>query len=330
MNTKIYEKQFKYGDQEFIFNRMIEKTEKYVKDNNIKALILGISGGIDSTLMAAVCCEVHNRLGIPFYGYSLPIKNKLGELTSSDLTGNAFCMKGYYKEVPLYDFYRSYLENLYNYEYCGDSDKEIPVNSSTKTIEDLDQLESLMPSQTKIANGNIMARLRMMFLYNQAGIKNGIVIDTDNLTEHYLGFWTIHGDEGDFNPMGGLWKSEVYSVAKWLEAKYYSEGMFDTEVINRNSYDKSFALKKSIELIPTDGNGISSSDLEQIGGKDYYEVDKILIPLVCHGANAIPELYKRFDKETVMKIWNRYQKSEFKRRTSRVIKVFREELFEGL
>lgn len=54
-----------------------------------------------------------------------------------------------------------------------------------------------MPEQTKIANGNIMARLRMMYLYNQAGIKKGIVIDTDNLTEHYLGFWTIHGDEGD-------------------------------------------------------------------------------------------------------------------------------------
>ena len=58
MKTNIYERKLKYGEQEAIFNKMVEKTEKYVIDNNIKALILGISGGADSTLMAAVCNEV--------------------------------------------------------------------------------------------------------------------------------------------------------------------------------------------------------------------------------------------------------------------------------
>jgi NH3-dependent NAD+ synthetase len=90
------------------------------------------------------------------------------------------------------------------------------------------------------------------------------------------------------------------------------------------------ALEKAINITPTDGNGISSSDLEQIGGKDYTEVDKILIPLICKGSGAISELSKIHGMDTVMKIWNRVQGSEFKRRTSRVIKVSREELFEGL
>lgn len=326
MKTNIYERKLNYGEQEAIFNKMVEKTEKYVIDNNIRALILGISGGADSTLMAAVCNEVRNRSGIPFYGYSLLIKNKPDELTSSDLTGNAFCVKTFYREVAQYDFYKSYIENLYNYDYC-DNDRDILCDLSGKSIS---EIEGMMPEQTKIANGNIMARLRMMYLYNQAGIKKGIVIDTDNLTEHYLGFWTIHGDEGDFNPMGGLWKTEVYSILKWLHAKYYSESYLDTEIINKNSYDKMVALEKAINITPTDGNGISSSDLEQIGGKDYTEVDKILIPLICKGSGAISELSKIHGMDTVMKIWNRVQGSEFKRRTSRVIKVSREELFEGL
>lgn len=41
----------------------------------------------------------------------------------------------------------------------------------------------------------------MIYLYNLAGINRGLVMDTDNLTEHNLGFWTIHGD-----PIQGLWK----------------------------------------------------------------------------------------------------------------------------
>lgn len=54
MKTNIYERKLNYGEQEAIFNKMVEKTEKYVIDNNIRALILGISGGADSTLMADV------------------------------------------------------------------------------------------------------------------------------------------------------------------------------------------------------------------------------------------------------------------------------------
>ena len=50
----------------------------------------------------------------------------------------------------------------------------------------------------------------MIMLYNAASIFKGLVVDTDNLSEHYLGFWTMHGDVGDFKPIGKLWKTEVY------------------------------------------------------------------------------------------------------------------------
>ena len=270
-----------------VFEKIVRKTRNYVEDNNLQSMILGISGGIDSTVVAAICREVSEQTGIPLIGRSLTIVNKKEEFSLARKVGEAFCDD--FKEVYLWDIYNE-------------------ISGVFKNLE--------MYQNTPISEGNIMARLRMIYLYNLAGIHKGLVMDTDNLTEHYLGFWTIHGDEGDYNPIGGLWKTEVYGLSNWLHNEYYSD-----KSMNEN---KLVALLGSIEAIPTDGNGISSSDLEQIGGKDYYEVDKILVPLVMEGWND--EILEKFNPDVVKKIWNRYKNSGFKRKTSRVIKIERDEL----
>lgn len=270
---------------EKVLEKIIKKTEDYIVSNRVKCMVLGVSGGIDSTLCAAICKEVSNNTGIPLIGRSLKIVNLNNECKLAQEVGDTFCNN--FKSINLWKAYSSVSGEFENNEGNG----------------------------TSISEGNIMARLRMMYLYNIAGIKKGIVIDTDNLTEHYLGFWTLHGDEGDFNPIGGLWKTEVYELSKYV-AKRYNEW--------------SYVMNKSIAAIPTDGNGISSSDLDQIGGKDYYEVDKILIPFV-KGIKAEDEIINDlinsgFNEEVIKKILERYKNSEFKRKTSRVIKISRDEL----
>ena len=84
METLNYEK---------VFNTLIEETKEYLLDNNLKAMILGISGGIDSTVTAAICHEVSKQTGIPLIGRSLPIKNKKDEFDISKLVGEAFCSR---------------------------------------------------------------------------------------------------------------------------------------------------------------------------------------------------------------------------------------------
>ena len=84
-------------------------------------------------------------------------------------------------------------------------------------------------------------------------------MSTDNQTEYQLGFWTIHGDVGDFDPIQDLWKTEVYQLAEWLKLFYYTDG---------DDADKAVAIGESIKLTPTDGLGISNSDLDQIWGKE--------------------------------------------------------------
>ena len=240
---------------EKVFNTLVEKTANYVTKSNLHAMILGISGGIDSTVCAAICHEVSKKTGIPLIGRSLPTTfNKKEETTSADLVGNAFCDD--YREVPISKLCWTFSEVLIGYE---------------KT------------AQTNLANGNIQARLRMIYLYNLASIQKGLVIDTDNLTEHNLGYWTIHGDVGDFNPIGGLWKTEVFELAEWL-LSYYSwqlpHNMYEATSEQLEKAGKVFqqgkAIKESLKLKPTAGLGITNNDLEEIGAESYDQVDAIL------------------------------------------------------
>ena len=302
-----------------VFEHLIETTENYIVSNGLESMVLGISGGIDSTVCAAICHEVSLRSNrqIKFIGRSLPIKNQVmysEEYDASKLVGNAFCDD--FRVVNLSWIYENMLGEIVEHE----ENKRVK-GFSYKGIEDKSE------NQTPIANGNIQARLRMAYLYNLAGINKGLVIDTDNLTEHYLGFFTIHGDQGDFNPIGGLWKTEVYQLAKHIAYKYKkkAENLIDDDIILSHTYEKMYnALWASFRLTPTDGLGISNSDLEQIGADNYNQVDDILQTVVYFSdassfTSDIEKLYEKYNKEMVDKVVSRYVKSDFKRKKMPIV-----------
>lgn len=308
---------------EHVFDVLVDKTAEYVTENNLKAMVLGISGGIDSTVVAAICHEVSKQTGIPLIGRSLPIKNKSDEFDVSKLVGEALC-----NDFKVYKLERSYRAALF--DACADAGDVNMANSYY-----LDELEE-MPSRTPIANGNLQARCRMMYLYDIASRYKGLVMSTDNQTEYQLGFWTIHGDVGDFDPIQDLWKTEVYGLASYLQDHYKSKAL---EAL-RNDYKEtcdnykamSCAIYNSCKLVPTDGLGISNSDLEQIGAKSYDEVDDILSRYIPfkeyrqkHGEPLHPhdemaesdcwsQLCARHGEDVVNKVWSRHLASEFKRK----------------
>lgn len=303
-------------DYKKVFDALVQETSDYITSHNLKAMVLGISGGIDSTVVAAICHEVSKQTGIPLIGRSLPIKNKSDEFRTSILVGEAFCNEFSVKRLDL-----SYKAALV--DAILDS-RDYPKQSVHDLMEyhDIVALEE-WEGRTPIANGNLQARCRMQHLYDIASLRKGIVMSTDNQTEYQLGFWTIHGDVGDYDPIQDLWKTEVYKLAEYLFYKY------DAEIrISSGHYApidlsaKMSAIKASIALTPTDGLGISSSDLDQIGAKSYAEVDDILqtilsLPTDEKGwADAIPvlDLYKKYSKEVVDKVWHRHLASEFKRK----------------
>ena len=265
-------------DYKKVFETIVSETQKYLEDNNLQAMILGISGGLDSTVTAAICHEVEKRNPeLKFIGISLPCSSNTDEENDS-----------------------------------AKLQKEYLLFRATCSQRHL---------MTTIGQGNIKARLRMMYLYNEANYFKGLVMDTDNLTEHYLGFFTIHGDVADFNPIGGLWKHEVYELAKWLFYNYYHNEM--------DGYI-GMALQAAIGITPTDGNGVNDlGDMGQIAPNfahdknvvAYTKVDNIIktyIEFIGHHPEefqaAMEALYDEFDKETVDSIIHRIKSTEYKRK----------------
>lgn len=305
---------------ERVFNVLVDKTAEYVTSNNLKAMVLGISGGIDSTVVAAICHEVSKKTGIPLIGRSLPIKNKDDEFSVSKLVGEVFC-----DEFKVFNLSNSYKASLF--DLCADAGLIKDCKGyDWYWVSDLEELAG----RTPIANGNLQARCRMMYLYDIASRHKGLVMSTDNQTEYQLGFWTIHGDVGDFDPIQDLWKTEVYELAKWISNRYKNIEHHHTIMTGAGS--KSDAIELSIALTPTDGLGISNSDLEQIGAKSYDEVDDILSRYIPfkeyrqkHGEPLHPhdemaesdcwsQLCARHGEDVVNKVWSRHLASEFKRK----------------
>lgn len=331
-------------DYSKVFETLVQKTQDYVQENGLKSMILGISGGIDSTVVAAICHEVSRNTGIPLIGRSLPTKfNKEGEITAADLVGKTFCND--YKVVSIDLAYKSLLSFIGTVE-----DSMLDLSGNT-----LYDIQGEFPKQqTNLANGNIQARLRMIYLYNLASIHKGIVMDTDNLTENNLGYFTIHGDVGDFNPIGCLWKTEVFKLAEYLLDKY------NMLVINQqlaplnpppkevvDAFVQGQAIKESLKLKPTAGLGITNNDLEELGAESYEQVDYILQEILAWKRvsleyrkdkyNSIAEMQEAFLEEQAMlnmpievivNITKRHFSSEFKRKQL-PIKIDREEIIQN-
>ena len=223
-------------DYKLFTEKSINYLTSYIERNRLQSLVLGISGGIDSTVVAALASEACKKTGAKLIGRSLPAhSNNPEEITTADLVGQAFC----------------------------DDFKKVPIELVYAKV--ADEFELNEGKMTPLQLGNIKARLRMMYLYNLASIHRGCVLDTDNRTEHELGFWTIHGDVGDLNcGLIHLWKTEVYELADYLLEK-------------QNQSDKYQALLASIKLTPTDGNGVmSGGDCAQFGLDNYNQVDDVL------------------------------------------------------
>lgn len=263
----------------------------YIQDNGIKSLVMGISGGVDSTLCALLAKPVCDELGIPLIGRSLPAKsNSKGENSRAKEIGELFCTD--FKETSINSCVTSLIDKVFN------NYNVYPEPYATEE-----------GYKFNILKGNTKARIRMTLLYDIAGATNGLVLSTDNWTEYLLGFWTLHGDVGDYGMIQNLWKTEVYEMTEWIRMN---------ELTDEDEQD---AIVKVIFADATDGLGISQTDLEQIlpswegSSREGYEKVDIALNMWTQRHDFSPEQREEVEsKFSDSPVIQRHERTEFKRK----------------
>lgn len=274
-------------DYVHIINQLRLQFETYIKSNNIQAIVIGISGGLDSAVNAALVKPICDKNNIPLYGEYIHISsNKDEERERAKKIGECFCT--HFIETDLTELFLATAQKA-----------EERYDISTEDV-----------MERAIRRGNIKARIRMEHLRDLAQHYKGLCIDNTNQTEWQLGFFTLN-DNMDLSPLYGLFKTEEYNLAKVLVNMCHSQNEKD-------------ALNACINAIPTDGLGISNSDLEQMGCESYEEVDDILknlLPLEntenCSHNNDFQKMYDtlciKYTTDKVNAVWSRHCKTKFKR-----------------
>jgi len=159
---------------------------KYARQNRINALVVGVSGGIDSAVVSTLCAET----GLPVVALSMPIR----------------------QSAHTHDLSQRHLEWL--------TSRYVNVSAVTFDLTPVfDQFVAAMTHYcSDLAFANSRARLRMTCLYQVAQSAAGIVVGTGNRVEDFgVGFFTKYGDGGvDISPIGDCLKTEVWGMGREL------------------------------------------------------------------------------------------------------------------
>jgi NAD+ synthase len=165
------------------------------------------------------------------------------------------------------------------------------VQSLTLPITDMaDAFISQFPEMDRIRQGNIMARLRMIVLYDQSQAFQGLPVGTGNKTEILLGYTTLYGDSASaLNPLGDLYKTQVRQLAKAVGVP---------QVI--------------LDKPPTADLWLGQTDEGELGFT-YAEVDQLLYMLVDQRYRPEDCVEVGFDESFVQAVLERIRKNQFKR-----------------
>lgn len=285
-------------DYEKFVNNSRKWLKNYIQTNHLQSIVIGVSGGIDSTVSCAIAASVCDELNIPLIGRSLPTStNESCETTAAQLVGKAFCSN--FKEVSI-----NCDDIIHEFELCDGK-------------------------MTPLQKGNVKARYRMMYLRNLASIHKGVVLDNDNFTEWNTGFWTVGGDSPmDINlGLHYLWKTEIYELAKYLYEDFAKQATYGYDEFAGKYMKQAEAIHKSIKLTPTDGNGVATGgDCGQFGLDNYKQVDDVLktmyyqtgSPTKSHDEEYI-RLIDSYNEQGVDKVMILHQNTEYKRKPAPIM-----------
>lgn len=178
------------SDEAEIWQALVVGLRDYIAKNGFKSVVLGLSGGIDSALVAAIAIDAVGAQNV--YGVAMPSKYSSSHSVDdaqalADATGINF------RTVPIAPMVDSYMANL---DLSG------------------------------VAEENLQARVRGTTLMGISNSEGHIVLATGNKSELAVGYSTLYGDAvGGFAPIKDIYKTDVWRLAKWRNSKAQIAGL---------------------------------------------------------------------------------------------------------
>ena len=172
----------------------------YLEESHCKAYVLGLSGGVDSSLVAAIARKAVGKDKL--FCYALDIESNPNDLIDAKKVAEELDLN--LEVINLSKTYHSYLKDLKGKDFI------------------------------RLTKSNLKVRMRMVALFAFAQEKSGLVLGTDNMDERYVGYFTKYGDgAADVLPIVYLTKKEVreaaelYGLSSLLANRIPSAGLFE-------------------------------------------------------------------------------------------------------
>jgi NAD+ synthase len=225
----------------------------------LSKIVIGLSGGIDSAVVAFLCARAAGPENV--FALLMPYRT-----SSPESVEHAAAVA----------------------EAAGIAWEKIEITAAVEA------LQEMSPTDDRVRCGNVMARVRMITVYDQSAKRGALVAGTGNRTEAMLGYTTLHGDSAcGFRPIAHLYKCQVRQIATYL-------GVPNDVVCKPPSADLWQGQTDEGEL-----------------GFSYDEVDWLLFNMADEGKDDAALAAMGLDHDFIARVRTLVRKSEFKRRMPR-------------
>jgi NAD+ synthetase len=249
-------------EEAYIFEALTLGIRDYIVKSGLPMKVcLGLSGGIDSALVAALAVEALGSDAV--VGVTMP---------------SEYSSKG------------SVADSIQLAASLGIECHQIPINNMVKAF-DRSMAEYFKGTEFGLAEENIQSRFRGSILMAWANKFAAVVLNTGNKSEYAVGYCTLYGDmNGALGVISDLYKSEVYALAEWMNEHYYNQEVIPKAILSK---------APSAELRPDQKDSDSLPDYVILDAilKGYIEQAKELSELVDMGfdSDLVQEILKKVD-----------------------------------